>query len=105
VLIDSKPDTERSVPKREKQGASQRWHAVAIIGSRTACAAAQACKGKRYLSGEAPQLPLAKCDAARCECKYRHFEDRRAAERRRDLAPPVRDSANRRSSKGRRATD
>ena len=104
VLIDTKPQTQRSAPKRDKPLA-RRWHAVAIVAPSTACAAARECKGKRYLSSEAPQLPLAQCDAARCHCKYRHFEDRRSAERRRDDAPPVRDGANRRSSRGRRATD
>jgi hypothetical protein len=77
------------------------------VSGGSACAAARACKDKRYLSTEAPRLPLAACDAASCKCKYRHFEDRRAGDRRADdplpgAKPPA---ANRREKKGRRAED
>jgi hypothetical protein len=42
-----------------------------------ACDAVQAIVGTRYLSREAPALPLAGCDQQRCDCTYRHFSDRR----------------------------
>jgi hypothetical protein len=105
VLIERKDDAERPATERAQRRPAQGWHAVSIVGPGTACAAALACKGKRFLSKEAPLLPLKNCDAARCDCKYRHFADRRAGDRRRDDAPPPRQTTNRRTSKGRRATD
>lgn len=86
----------------------RRWHAVTIVGTSHACAAAQACKGGRYLSVDAPRLPLAGCDAAICDCTYQHFPDRRH-ESRRDEDPPIAASSKpngeRRGGRGRRSTD
>jgi hypothetical protein len=91
------------------RGASSRvrWRSVAIIGPTTACAAAQMCKGKRYLCSEAPRLPLQGCDASRCDCKYRHFEDRRGAPRRAEEKgmTSTRVETNRRKNRDRRADD
>jgi hypothetical protein len=52
-------------------------------------------------------LPLAQCDADRCNCKYRHFEDRRAGPRRsaETGAPEKRTPVNRREKRGRRSLD
>ncbi len=92
--------------------AANRWHAITIVGSDHACAAAEACRGKRFLSSEAPRLPLPGCEANRCDCRYRHYADRRGPPRRRD--DKVGDSntakmrvitANRREKAGRRASD
>jgi len=106
VLID-KGDAEHSAPSRATRSSSNRFHAVTIVAPVTACAAAQACKGKRYLSKEAPRLPLEACDAARCECKYRHFTDRRGTPRRAEEkgAAPARVNTERRGKRGRRASD
>ena len=86
----------------------RRWHAVAIVGTPHACAAAQACKGDRYLSVDAPRLPLAGCDASICDCTYQHFPDRRL-DSRRDDDPPTAASptpnGERRGGRGRRSTD
>jgi hypothetical protein len=108
VIIETKVGEDVSTPVRGRQKSPHRWHAVMIAVSAGACAAAQACKGKRFLSGDAPRLPLAGCDATRCDCKYRHFVDRRGAPRRQDekiAAPPGRADANRRIRRGRRAAD
>lgn len=88
-------------------GAATRWHAVGIVTRPSACAAAQSCKGKRFLSSRAPRLPLTGCDAAECGCKYRHYEDRRDGPRREHQTPAerLRHGSNRRTSGGRRATD
>lgn len=68
------------------------------------------CRHARYLSHEAPPLPLPQCpNRAGCRCVYRHFEDRRTGSRRTDdlkngtksETPPK----NRRASRGRRARD
>lgn len=76
----------------------------------TACSAVKALAGHRFLSGQAPQLPVPGCTAARCTCKFVHFEDRRAGSRRKDRGQQVRslkslDWAERRNSRGRRKTD
>jgi len=88
--------------------ARRRWHAVAVVGTAEACAAARACKDRRYLSVEAPRLPLAGCDARCCDCRYAHFEDRRRGPRRSEEktgAPSKRVSVDQRERRGRRAGD
>jgi len=55
------------------------WHAVSVVGQSEACAAAEGLRGKRYLSSEAPSLPLPQCSSpTRCKCVYRHYADRRS---------------------------
>ncbi len=63
------------------------YHCVAIRHRDSACAAAKRLSGQRFLSKEAPRLPLPECDAAACHCRYVHFEDRRQGDERRDVAP------------------
>ena len=59
------------------------WKAVAILADDSACAAAKELQGKRFLSRNAPRLPLPECTKQdRCECKYRHLRDRRGPPRR-----------------------
>jgi len=58
------------------------YHAVAIVPTSRACQAARDCANKRFLSSEAPLLPLEGCDAGECRCRYQHFSDRRDASRR-----------------------
>ena len=104
MLIETKPPRSEEVSTRKPR---HRWHAVTIVAPSGACEAAFACKGKRFLSSEAPRLPLAQCDADRCNCKYRHFEDRRAGPRRsaETGAPEKRTPVNRREKRGRRSVD
>src|SRR5579872_2263483 len=62
----------------------KRWHAVCVDAKPLSCAAAQELRGKRFLSPEAPSLPLMECpNRANCPCTYRHHEDRRGKQRRR----------------------
>jgi hypothetical protein len=108
VLLETKVEEEISTPAKVRRGSRQPWHAVTIAAPASACGAAQVCKGKRFLSRDAPRLPLAKCDATRCDCVYRHYDDRRGAPRREDVkvaAPAAREKTNRRVSRGRRASD
>jgi hypothetical protein len=58
------------------------YHAVSIAPGAQACAAARGLQKKRFLSREAPVLPLKTCDEARCECRYTHHDDRRKGPRR-----------------------
>jgi hypothetical protein len=86
------------------------WHAVAIVCTQRSCEAAQALKGKRFLSAAAPRLPLAECtSAAECTCSYRKYPDRRAGARREEdesgLRRPAATQRERRAGRGRRSTD
>jgi len=90
--------------------AATRWNAVAIIAATGGCEAARALKGKRFLSAEAPRLPLAKCtDPAQCRCVYKKYPDRRAGPRREmektGLQRALPGSEERRNRRGRRSTD
>lgn len=108
MLLETKIDAESAAAVKVRRASIQPWHAVTIAAPGSACPAAQACKGKRYLSRDAPRLPLAECGSTQCECKYRHFPDRRGPPRRHDEmggAPQVRDKNSRRTSRGRRAVD
>jgi hypothetical protein len=107
VLIEAHPEVAESPAKRKPHN---RWHAVIIAAPADACAAAKECRGKRFLSAEAPWLPLEGCDVARCQCKYRHHADRRGAPRRKTEkgaapAAKAKDQGTRRTSRGRRAAD
>lgn len=86
------------------------WHAVAIRPKGQCCEAVQACRSARYLSSDAPRLPLAECSTAdTCTCVYKHHADRRAQPRRQDEKDGLRRSGKvgqeRRLSGDRRKTD
>jgi hypothetical protein len=65
------------------------YHCVAIRYRDGACAAVQRLVGQRFLSKEAPSIPLPACDAASCRCRYVHFEDRRQSDERRSPHPAL----------------
>ena len=86
------------------------FHAVEIRCTKNACQAAQDAHGKRYVSAEAPLLPLDQCDRLdRCKCRYQHYEDRRGDSRRgAESGLPTQSDpkrAERRHVKGRRSKD
>jgi len=58
-------------------------HAVSVESDFMVCDAARKLGDKRFLSAEAPPLPLPGCDSGRCECRYVHHEDRRVGDERR----------------------
>ncbi|MGA2396600.1 MAG: hypothetical protein ABSG30_00845 [Steroidobacteraceae bacterium] len=108
MLIDRGNGPKDSAGKQTKsaQQPRNRWHAVVIVPGAGHCKAAESAKGRRFLSAEAPLLPLRECDAAACTCKYRHHEDRRGASRRSEEARGrQRAGTDRRSNRGRRETD
>jgi len=102
VIIDKKTQT-RPVLRNP-------WHAVSIVVRANACAAALQNRGTRFLSREAPRLPLSACTClTACTCTYRHHDDRRAGPRRANESggvsrgvPPLKDQ---RSGRGRREAD
>lgn len=71
------------------RASSSSYHAVEIQRTERACEASRGTIGKRFLSTEAPPLPLSQCDRPNaCRCSYRHFSDRRVCLRRpAELAP------------------
>jgi hypothetical protein len=89
---------------------TSRWSAVSILPGSSSCEAARALKGRRFLSAEAPRIPLAECTAAEsCRCVYRKYADRRAGPRRAEEESGFRRSSGggseRRAGRGRRRTD
>ena len=87
------------------------YQAVSVRSRLCSCAAVFETDGKRFLTKEAPLLPLAGCDAARCECRYQRHEDRRVEGDRRGFAGLRTDlyaaagNPERRGNRGRRRED
>ena len=85
------------------------FHGVCIVPDPDcACDAAREFDGVRFLAEDAPQLPLNGCtNIVTCQCKYRHFDDRRTDLRREsDIGLPMKDHPeDARSGFGRRVTD
>ena len=48
----------------------------------SACEAARALEGERFLANQSPALPLAGCSKARCDCRFAKLSDRRTDDRR-----------------------
>jgi hypothetical protein len=92
--------TQRSAP----------WHSVSIVPKTASCTAARALRGSRFLSSEAPLLPLPECPTKdTCQCTYKHHADRRAGPRRAEenvgLRRPRPAEHEHRVKRGRRRTD
>jgi hypothetical protein len=97
----------KKVARRPAQ-ASNPYHAVSILPGSDACAAAHRFSGQRFLSRQAPRLPLPSCDANTCGCRFKHHRDRRAGPRRNSDVGMVTSSyqgRERRGPRGRRASD
>lgn len=61
---------------------AKRFAAVEIRSRGLVCGAARTLQGQRFLSHQAPALPLVGCDIARCGCSFAKLSDRREDERR-----------------------
>lgn len=99
----------KDIPQPAPQARSANpYHAVSINPGGGACASAHRFAGQRFLSRQAPRLPLPKCDVAVCECRFKHHEDRRVGPRRRadvGFMPGTFNGMERRQSRGRRSAD
>jgi hypothetical protein len=89
---------------------ARQWHAVGIVAKSSACEAARALRATRFLSAEAPRLPLPQCTKSKeCHCAYKHYADRRAGPRRQDedsgLPGNAKVTEERRTRRDRRATE
>ena len=80
-------------PTPQLQDATSMYHAVSIKYSSSACDAAKALTGRRFLSSAAPRLPLPDCDALECRCQFAHHKDRRSGKDRRSPFAPGGSSA------------
>jgi len=83
-------DGTQSTSGRERRtgfGAGDPFHAVSIQPAEGCCAAVEAIRVLRFLSEEAPGLPLAECAAPDCQCRYVHHADRRSGARDRRQGP------------------
>ena len=106
LFVRDAPEPPPVVPRK----APKRFHAVTIAPGPRACAAALALSDQRFLSKDAPPLPLKGCDAFKCECHYEHYDDRRKGNRRtQDMGVSIDGYAGNeqrdKSKRGRRATD
>jgi len=85
------------------------WYAVSVVPGQESCTLVKLHQGTRWLSAEAPRLPVPGCDAKHCDCRYRHYADRRAnVQRKQDRDGWVRyhkGEDRRTGGRGRRASD
>lgn len=84
------------------------FHGISIEPGPKACEAVRQIAGRRFLSEEAPRLPLDECPCMQdCRCVYRHYPDRRTDVRRdADMGLPYRQvPGDKRAGAGRRITD
>ena len=109
---ENKTERDGGHDRRAGHRESGAFHAVSIRPSGESCASIHAMKMQRFLSEEAPTLPLESCCAAECQCKYVHHVDRRSdsRDRRFGSANSANESEfwsqrNRRISSGRRQAD
>ncbi|MEO8224593.1 MAG: hypothetical protein ABI661_07285 [Gammaproteobacteria bacterium] len=70
-------------PVNLKRQLARKFHGITVKPGPRPCAAVQALASQRFLPEEAPQMPLAGCDQAACQCGYAHHSDRRDREDRR----------------------
>ena len=73
-----KAKTRKAASSSEHEAtASKSFTAVTLALGPGACEAVLSFGERRFLSGDAPILPLTDCGSTSCTCKYVHYEDRR----------------------------
>ena len=68
---------------------SSAYEAVSIHSYKDKCPAVASVAGERFLSSEAPLIPLESCTSETCHCVYMHHSDRRTGTDRRGHHEPV----------------
>lgn len=69
--------------ERDPEASKKGYRGVQVVaGDAECCQAARDIAEMRFLSNEAPILPLKECDVAACACTYKHYGDRRTEPRR-----------------------
>lgn len=86
-LVRHKTDRRRSHThkKRAQNKQHSQFHCVETHPHGKCCNAVKSLHGTRFLSAEAPNLPVTGCDQAHCHCDYIHHDDRRVEIRRTEL--------------------
>ncbi len=92
----------RRRPPTKMARTSGTYHCVSIRHRSDGCEVAIKLKDWRFLSKEAPSLPLPGCNAERCRCQYVHHRDRRVDDRRSPIGPAHLGGPDRRSGNDRR---
>ena len=79
-LLGKKGPSQRQAATNQPAAALTRgeFHSISVSPGEAACDAVRELGKRRFLAREAPDLPLAACDASSCACHYIHHEDRRA---------------------------
>lgn len=72
----------RSKMEKNTQTIDYTYHAVSIKPQFYCCASVEEIGDRRFLSAEAPSLPVIGCDRHKCKCKYIHHNDFRDEDRR-----------------------
>jgi len=65
-----------------RQNARRSYHCVEVRKGTPACKASQQFGRARFLSDEAPRLPVSGCTEEKCTCSFMHHDDRREDDRR-----------------------
>ena len=90
MFVRDEPLADEKASRLVAKKATQTFHAVTIQPGRLCCHEARALQGQRFLSREAPTLPLRNCTCENCACLYQHYGDRRAGARRaRDMGVAI----------------
>ena len=58
------------------------YRGVSVMPGECPCPAVLDLGRKRFLTNEAPMLPIKDCNQPECNCYYQHFDDRRIDDRR-----------------------
>jgi len=89
---------------RDRRPHPDDFHCVEVRYRSDACDAVKRLGAKRFLPGEAPEIPVPGCDAAKCSCRYVHHDDRRHGDRRGAIAyqAPASAGGDRRTKRDRR---
>lgn len=77
----SSPDeSRRKKPAKKKKVVSSKqppYAGVEIKAGKNCCTEVKELLGKRFLTSEAPLVPLKDCTSAVCKCRYIQYQDRR----------------------------
>jgi hypothetical protein len=84
LVFARRPNPEKAKRRRIAKLPDKKFHAVSLRFPPSACEAAQALGGRRFLSADAPRIPLDDCTVANCKCRFVHYKDRRSGDDRRD---------------------
>lgn len=74
--------TGSATARTSKPAQRKHFHCVEVQFGSPACPAAQRLAGMRFLSDDAPGLPVSGCNVHTCNCGYQHHDDRREDDRR-----------------------